>query len=454
MSKFKEKAFWIAFGDFGGRGLAFLTSIYLARTLGTEYFGLITVAVSILGYATWGADLGILNIGVREIAKEPKYRTFRAKELFNLKIALAAIILIVSTIILSFVPIGELQKQVITGYLYSLIPYALLLEWYYSGKQKFGKLALSRIVNGFVYLGLVYWLINSEDDVAIVPILYTIGVTSAVVVLGTFSISDKPFKLPSRSFKTYIELLKNSSIVGFGGFFSRVVQLLPPILIGIFLSLKDAGVYGAAFRIIIIAMMLDRIFVNLLLPNLASLWSSNRENAIQRINMVIRLIIVGGTILSLLTAINAEQIILLLYGVDFAGSIEILQILSLFILLTFLNSLFSFGLIATNNDKKYLIVLFASFGDSQMVAFSVLLSEFVLATSSYYWFRKIVPIKILRSLLIIFTTGSVLFTIFYYFEIHYLIASIITLMVIPVLSWYARVIRIGELNWLKEKLIK
>lgn len=467
MSKIKEKAFWIAIGDFGGRGLAFLTSIYLARTLGAEYFGLITVAISILGYATWGADLGILNIGVREIAKEPEYRRFRAKELFNLKIILAAIVLTISTLILWFIPIGALQKQVILGYLYSLIPYALLLEWYYSGKQKFGKLALSRITNGAVYLSLVYWLVSSESDITMVPILYTIGITSAVAVLGTFSITDKPFTLASRGIKTYLSLLKNSSIVGFGDFFARIVHLLPPILIGIFLSLQDAGLYGAAFRIIIIAMMLDRIFVNLLLPNLASLWSSNKENAIQRINMVLRLVIVGGTIISLLTAINAKQIILLLYGVDFIGSVEILQILSGFILLTFLNSLFSFGLIATNNDKKFflatsfggtisalLIVLFARFGDSHMVAISVLLSEFVLAAASYFWFRRVAPFKIFRILMIIGMSGLLLFMLFSFYEVHYLIASIICLVTIPAISWYARVIRIGELNWLKEKLIK
>lgn len=467
MSKFKEKAFWIAFGDFGGRGLAFLTSIYLARTLGAEYFGLITVAVSILGYATWSTDLGLLNIGIREIAKKPKFRNFRAKEIFNLKIALAAIVLIMSTAILSVIPIGELQKQVILGYLYSLVPYALLLEWYYSGKQKFGKLALSRIVNGAVYLGLVYWLVSGESEVTLVPILYTIGVTSAVVVLGTFSITDKPFKTASRGFKVYLKLLKSSSILGLGDFFARIVQLLPPILIGIFLGLNEAGIYGAAFRIIIIAMLLDRIFVNLLLPNLASLWKTSKKNAIQRVNMVLRLLIVGGAILSILTAINSKQIILFLYGVDFSASIEILQILSIFIFLTFLNSLFSFGLIATNSDKKYfiatslggsisaiIIVLFTTFGDSHFVAASVVFAELILTSSSYFWFRKICPVYILKTLMIIVPITIILFVLFSRFEIHPFLASVITLIVLPVLSWYTKVIRIGEINWLKEKLLK
>ena len=348
-----------------------------------------------------------------------------------------------------------------------MIPFALLLEWYYSGKQKFGKLAFSRIINGLVYFILVYFLIKTPDDVTLVPVLYTIGVTSAVAVLGTFSISDKPFTLPSRKLKNYLDLLVNGSLIGLGDFFAKVVQLLPPILIGIFLSFKDAGIYGAAFRIIMIAMMLDRIFVNLLLPNLASLWTANKEAAIQRVNMVLKLVMVGGAVISMLTVVNAEQIISLLYGSGFIESVEILQILSGFILLTFINSLFSFGLIATNNDQKYflataiggsvsaiIIVLFSTLGTPNLVAVSILISELILMLSSYFWFRKIIPVKLLRPFLIITLLIGLLFLGFEQFKVNHIIASVISIIVIPFVAWNTRIIRIGELSWVKEKLLK
>lgn len=467
MSKIRNNAFWIAAGDFSGRGFAFLTTIYLARTLGPEYYGLITVAVSILGYATWTSDLGLLNIGIREISKEPENRIFRAKEIFNLKVILAGVVLIFATIVLYSTSVSAIQKQVILGYLYSLIPYALLLEWFYSGKQQFWKITISRMVNGIIYLGLVYLMIQAPEDVTIVPVLYTLGIISAVVILGTFSISDQPFTLPSRGFSTYFKLIKQSSVVGVGGFFAQVVQLLPPILIGIFLSLEDAGLYGAAFKVILIAMMVDRVFVNLLLPNLSSLWNTNKESAIQKINMALKLLIVGGILITLLVAINSGEIIALLFGNGFDESTGILKILSGFIFLTFINSLFSFGLIATNSDKKYMIatvlggtisalLIFAlsRFGNSETVAASVVISELVLTVTSYIWFKKIVPVKVFRPVLLMIIFSGLLFFLFEKFEIHYLIASLITVFVIPIFSWNTRVIRIGELNWLKEKLLK
>ena len=142
--KLKEKAFWIALGDIAGRGLSFITSIYLARTLGSEFYGLITVAISILGYATWSTDLGLNNIGTRETAKEPSKRIFRVLEVFRLKLFLGIIVLVGATLVVSMIEMGDIEKQVILGYLYSIIPYMVLLEWYYSGKQQFGKIALSK----------------------------------------------------------------------------------------------------------------------------------------------------------------------------------------------------------------------------------------------------------------------------------------------------------------------
>ena len=218
MARLKEKAFWIAVGDVAGRGLSFLTSIYLARTLGSEFYGLITVAISILGYATWVSDMALISIGTRETAKEPSKRIFRVLEIFRMKLVLGIVVLIISTIVVSTVNAGEIEKQVILGYLYSIIPYIALMEWFYSGKQEFGKIALSKVLNGLAYFLLVYFMVESVEDVTLVPVLYTAGIAVAALTLGTFAIKDKPFSLPSRGVQVYSDLLKTSSILGLGKF--------------------------------------------------------------------------------------------------------------------------------------------------------------------------------------------------------------------------------------------
>ena len=467
MGRFKEKAFWIAFGDFVGRGIGFFTSIYLARILGVEFFGLITLALSILGYATWISDLGLINIGVREIAKDPEKRLFRAKEIFNLKVVLAAIVLLSGTILVTQIPMGPTQKQVILGFLYSLVPYSILIDWYYNGRQRFGSVAASKILSAFTYFVLVFFLVKSQNDITVVPIFYTIGITVSVVFLATISIFEKPFPLPSRGLQIYSELLKSSSILGIGWFFTQVVSLLPAILIAGLIGLNEAGIFGAAFRIIIIAMMLDRIFVNLLLPNLASLWISNRELAKKRIQIVIKIIIIGGGLLSLLISINSEGIVHLLYGNEFSESAAILSILSIFVFLTFLNSLFSFGLIAIDKDREYLLAtcfggtlaaifvfIFAAFGTLKGVTTAIIIGELILTSFSYFWFNKSVPLSFFKTAFIVSLSAFSIWMIVYFFNLPAIWSSLIAVLVVFGVSRATKLLTVEEIAWLKEKIIK
>lgn len=466
MSNVKLKAFWIAFGDLAGRGLGFLASVYLARVLGLEYFGLVTLALAILGYANWFADLGLVNIGVREMAKAPERRVFRAKEIFHLKALLGATVLLGGILLISIIPMGPIQKQVILGFLYSIVPYSILIDWYYNGRQRFGSVAISKILTSGSYLLMVIILVHNHHDVTMVPILYTIGVITSVVFIATISIFEKPFSLPSRGIPIYKDLLIHSSLLGIGWFFTQTVTLLPPILIAALIGLKEAGIYGASFRIVIIAMMFDRIFVNLLLPNLSALWDSDKAVAKERVHMVLKLVIVGGSLLSLLIALNADTIIGLLYGFDYQDSVQILILLSVFIMLTFLNSLFAFGLIATQHDREYLIAttfggsiaalvifLFAALGNLNGVAFSVVLGELVLMAFAYFWFKRVIIVKVFRPLCIMAILAFLLYFSTIYFNIVPILSSVISVIVLPVAAKNLGIITNKEIHWLKEKLL-
>ena len=171
MANLRNKIFRIAFGDVIGRGLGVITSIYLARVLGAESYGIIVVAMSVLGYSIWGADLGLLNIGAREMAKIPEKRVFRAREIFIVKLILGTIVVTVLSLVVPLLSLDEITKTIILGFSYSLIPYALLLEWYYNGRQHFGKVALSKIINNGFYLFAVFLFVHANSDLQLIPAL-------------------------------------------------------------------------------------------------------------------------------------------------------------------------------------------------------------------------------------------------------------------------------------------
>ncbi len=467
MAKLTDKIARLAFGDIIGRGLSFLTTIYLARTLGIESFGLIVIALSFLGYANWLADLGLSNIAIREIAKEPLKRMFRAREIFFLKIILNFSVLGILLLIIPELDIPENQKELILSFGLALIPYTFIFEWYYNGRQHFGKVAFSRVLNSAVYLVLVMLIIKSPSDLQTVPYLFIYGTTASALFFSFFIFKDKAFQLPARGWHIYIDLFKSGLRVGSGTFFTQLLQLLPPIAIGFMLSSNEAGIYGAAIRIIFIAMMIDRMFVQILLPNLSSQWNSNKHAAKENILTVSRILIVSASCISLFLAIASPLIIDLVYGDEYLASISILSILSIFLFSTFLNSLFAFGLIAIGKDDQFFIsTLFSGiisailiFGSSltqnlEYVAYAVSLSELVFMSSALYWFSKHVKLKIVGQICISIALCIGLYVGAIQLQLPVILEAILAVAIFLPLIMVFGVVNLDHVTWIKQKLLQ
>lgn len=465
MTKLPDKIARIAFGDIFGRGLGFLTTIYIARILGAESYGLIVIALSFLGYATWFADLGLTHIGGREIAKEPLKRIYRAREIFYLKIFLNILVLLILQITVPELDIPKEQKSIILSFSFALVPYIFILEWYYNGRQHFGKVASSKILNSTIYLLLVILFIKSPKDLLKIPWLFIAGATSSALLFTFYSIKEKPFTLPYRGWHVLKDLFKSVITVGSGTFFTQMLQLLPPIAIGFLLSAKDAGIYGAAIRIIFIAMMVDRIFVNLLLPNLSAQWVSNKEAAQHNIRFVSRIILLFGGVLSLFIAIASPAIIEIVYGSEYEASANPLSILTILLFFTFLNSLFSFGLIAIGKDKQFfystlfggVTAAFLIFGAAtsnkiEYVSYAVSLSEIFFTTYALYWFNKYTKLKIVAPILVTLVILSILFYFSMLTTFPLALEALVFVIIFIPLMMIFRVVDSEHVNWLKQKL--
>lgn len=82
MSSITQKVASLAIGDMVARGLGFVSSMVLARVLGPESYGIWTTALAIFSYMLWFSDVGIMQLGTREMAKKADEQVFSAAELF------------------------------------------------------------------------------------------------------------------------------------------------------------------------------------------------------------------------------------------------------------------------------------------------------------------------------------------------------------------------------------
>ncbi|MBO6793290.1 MAG: flippase [Balneolaceae bacterium] len=465
MASLTRKIAHIFTGDILSRAISFLITVYLARVLGTEGFGLLSIAMAYLGYLVFFADFGLSNIAGREVARDEEKRSYRISELLALRILMATIVLVIGWFAIPFIIDDSQLLSLTRGFILALIPHAFLVEWYFIGSQKYQVNALSHVLKNGVYLILIYLFVDSLDDVNQLPVYYISGLIVSTIILFILFLKNRPFQLAVRGFHILWDGLKAALTVGSGTFFAQVIQLFPPIAIGYFLTNSDAGEYSAAYRIIIIGMLIDRIFVQLLIPNLSKQWSDNSEVATINMDHTMRLMLVLGSMVSIGLFLGAPDFMIWVFGSEYVNSIPILYILSFFLFFTFQNSLFSHGLIAIGKDIDYLkataigggialiiIAVAASQFGVRAVAGAVVLSEFLIGALSYFWFSRHMSLRYLIPFVLTILASFVAYKLMDIVQLYYWLEAIIGALLVLMMLLFGRVIRKKDIAMFRTKL--
>jgi len=465
MRNLTTKAFWILFSDGGAKLFGFFTTIYLARTFGAESYGLIVLALSVLGICIWFSDLGIQTLATRTIAaSEPEKRT--PARYFWLKVFLSVVVVLVSGLLVWFILSDEpVLRTLVLLFLISLLPQSLQIQWYYNGTQEFKWITLSNWIQGLIYLGGLL-LIISSDDLFIVPIIYSISILAgAVTMLSVYRGNQSLLRMPRIS--GWTDDIKNSVYLGAGHFMAQSIILLPPIVIGYFFSESDVGYYSVAFKLILIVMLADKMINTLLLANLSKLRNERPDDVQPQLEITARWMIILGSLGTLILYFASGTIIPLLFGTDYGASIPMLQILSFILPATFLNSVYSYGLISFGEDQHYMkstllgglgsiiLMIVAGFMSVlELMLAAVVLSEVFITLSVYSRFKKTMRLPIQRFILLsvclliaCIAAGSLL-------PVHSLLALMISAALFTGIIVGTGLLRPGDLSWMKRRIIQ
>jgi O-antigen/teichoic acid export membrane protein len=465
MAKLTQKIANIAFGDIIGRGFGFITSVYLARVLGAEAFGLITVALAFLSYAIWASDFGLSDIGVREIAKKADDQDFGVWQIFFLRLSMAILVFAAIQLVVPFLAIEENQKSLILRFSIALLPIAVVIHWYFNGQQRFGVIAWQKVIYGICYFALVMVFISGTTDLLHVPFLYLGAHTIGAIFLLSIAIPEMMKTRMRWETASLTRLLNAAFSVGIGSFFGQLMNFAPPILIGFFVGNYEAGLFGAAFKVIIIFMMIDRIFVNILLPNFTAQWVSNPTFAKKNLELTSAILLAFGGAVSLGIAVGAPFIIDVLFGEEYLPGAPVLTLLSIFLFFTLQNSLFAFGLIAMGQDRDYFKVMVAGgisaiflmlvasmVGNLWLIGLAISIGELIVAVLAYLFFSRHLKLKYLKNFTTVLVIGGLSFSGALLVSAPILFKVALALLFYAICLFLFRVISTKHIVWVKEKL--
>ncbi len=398
----------------GAKGLGIIMGIFtialLTRYLGTSGFGTYATALAWLQFFGILVDFGLYLVLLAELGKtdETIVQEKIAGNIMTLRILSAGLVLLLSIGIAWLMPYTILTKLVITLLAGSF--FCQLLNQVLTGIfQK--HLAMTRgawveIASKLFTLLFILLAIWQHWGLLLIAVLITLA-----NILGTsiiWQLSKKYLKLRLQFDQSYQKkIITLAWPLALATIFNLFYFKTDTIILSIFHPAEVVGLYAAPYRILEVLISLPPIFLGLLLPQLTKYYQDNKEYFLQQIKIALDIfhaflvpLVVGGIIL-------AKPLITLLAGRDFSQSDYLLQILLLATACIFYTQLFTYIIVAINQQKKLLpIAVVASLGAlslyfafipsfaSLAAALITLLVEASVMVSYWWLTKKYIPITL------------------------------------------------------------
>lgn len=326
---------WSVISEFIGKGFFFLVTIYLARRLGVEKYGIFTYAQTIVTYVWLGAELGIDLYGSREMARDRDRAEGVFRALFTIRLAAGLVIFMIFIPCVAALAGTGVELWVYVGCGFFLLTRAVSTEWAFRGLQQFKYIAIGSLSTFVTMLVLMLVFVRSGADINraafIWSLSYALGGAVLLTVLGSrVKIRYRPVFVLSE----WMAHLRESIHFTLSGALLSLYQYMPILLMGVFATAPDLGLFAAPYRVMFALIFAFSIISSSIYPTFAELHIKDLA-AFARLLRYYRLsalafgltVGVGGTLLR-------DEITMLLFGPQYMQSAMALAILCWFVALT------------------------------------------------------------------------------------------------------------------------
>lgn len=334
---------------------------FYGRVLGVEGYAVVLAAMSLMAIVWRFVDWGFSTVGMRSIAvlKTSQYADlfgehFVARIMLSIIATLGGIIAVFSSPLLLANPVAS-SAAVMLGALS-----AFNLGWYYTGSGRARNAVKLEVIGFVVSLVLILSLVRAAEDADIVLLSL---LASAIISLAVahFWIRTE-IKGAKYNAKHGVKLIKTSSVVFLYTGSSALLVSSSTYILSILSSSADVGNFGAAERLISVGLSLMGPAGQIFLPRITALFLQDKAQAYDLIRKVMVYMLGIGFMGLICSLVIGEFVINLIFGSDFAQSVDILKWLALLFPLKALSLILSSYVLFPQHKEKILakVVLICS----------------------------------------------------------------------------------------------
>ena len=356
--KYFKNTFWLFIERIFRLTVSFFVGVWVVRYLGPEEFGLFSYTQSFVSLFAVIASLGLDEIIIRELVKNPDKRDVLLGTAFGLKLFGVGLMLLMMGL-----GIFISGNDFYTNTLILIIASSVIFQSFNVIDLYFQSKVLSKYI---VYAHLISLTISALLKVCfiltgmpLIAFVILVSFDAFVVALGfIYMYLQQRLTLWEWSFNlTYCKsILQDSWPIIFSGILLMMQARIDQIMIKEFLDYKEVGYYSAALRLVEAVAFFPIILKSSLFPAVQNVKDqtelySNRMLNLYRLNFLLFLIVAVPILFF------AQKVIDTLYGIDYIPSVMLLQIMVLRLFFTNMGSARGVYILTENLFKFSLLTM-------------------------------------------------------------------------------------------------
>lgn len=322
--------------------LIFFYTIYVARYLGAEGFGIISLAISITGIFGIMVDLGLTTLMIREVSRDQSRTSKFITNTAILKIILSLLAGGALIIFLNLSGYSQLVQNVVYLLYISVIvnTFSLIFSALMQAAEKMEYVSVSTILNSVVLLGGTLVGIYYTRDIYYFATLYILANSLNFIYLALIYLWKFGFPQLEVDLSFWKPTLQEAWPFGIAGLSGSLYTYVDSIILSLIQGNLVVGWYSAAYRLMLITLFIPSAVNTAIFPLMSRLYVSSQDSLVLINERYFKYMLILGLPLGFGTTILANKIVLLIFGADFAPAVIALQILIWTMVFTFAGATF------------------------------------------------------------------------------------------------------------------
>ncbi len=379
--------------------IAFFTTIYLARVITPDGFGIIGFATAFISYFLLFIDLGMDTISIKKIAQDKSVIEKYVNGVLSFRILFSIIMYLILAFIVLVIDISSIQQAAILLLGLNLLVRSLTLDFVFQATEKIKYLSMRIIGQNLINLLFVLLLVKDFSDVLYVIIIFVVSnlITSVWMLIKYSNIFEK-FRW-NLDFAFIKNLIGESFPLVISAFMISIYYNLDMVMLGAIKTETEVGIYNAVYKIFMLGILPISVIVKIMLPSISRV--DNKEKLLDSLIKYGTMLLLSSVLIATILFIYAAPIMKIVFGDMYISGVLALTIIALNVAVIGVNVFFGNPLTVWGLQRQYAvaitlgaianiilnIILIPEYSYNG-AAFATVLSEVVVFLGVFYLFTK------------------------------------------------------------------